>query len=133
MLGYFTMKQDGLRYHGYTRLYYHEICYVILPWKVLGYVTMDILDYFAMKHVALRYNGYFYYHDTKLLLYKNAMLDVTEFKHMLLDGYVSYISLAWRSICMRNIATFGCEILICISTAWALWCCHALCMQYYWT
>jgi hypothetical protein len=61
---------------------------------MLGYVTMDILDYFAMKHVALRYNGYFYYHDTKLLLYKNAMLDVTEFKHMLLDGSVSYISLA---------------------------------------
>jgi len=63
---------------------------------MLGYVTMDTLDYFAMKHVALRYNGYtsFYYHETKVLLEKNAMLDVTEFKHMLLDGSVSYISLA---------------------------------------
>jgi len=26
MLGYFTMKQDGLRYHEYIRLYYHDTC-----------------------------------------------------------------------------------------------------------
>jgi hypothetical protein len=42
MLGYFNMKPIGLRYHGYTKLYYRETRWVILPRNMLGYVAMDI-------------------------------------------------------------------------------------------
>ena len=78
-------------------LSYHETCYVMLPWNMLSYVNMT--------NVNLPCNR-LCYHETKMLLSKYAILDVAESNYMFFVGSVSYMSLAWRSISVRNIATF---------------------------